>query len=244
MLKIKLLIGLSLVLIASLVNAETFKEGDTVILQKGYPACYALTLDKAVAQYNEIGKWFKEILTKLQAKNQILPPMKFHEKTSHCLFQNKEEEFRFKKYHNNSIAIIENKNYWVAVDTVALKKGKSKPKNENTNYSFIGSDELEAFPSDYIGKRLFLKCKRCNVTELSEAGGYNISPVCMESNGKYGFMGFNPFKIQVVTYDKNLARAIAKSKKQEKWILGTLKKNSIKYSTTKHIFEINEVNYK
>lgn len=112
------------------------------------------------------------------------------------------------------------------------------------NYKFVGSDDLEAFPSDYVDKMLSLNCKRTNVEEDVRSGGYDINPVCKDSKGKYGFMGFNPFQIKVKTYDKNIAREIAKSEAQEKYFLGVLKVDNSQFAVTKHIFEIREVKYK
>lgn len=112
------------------------------------------------------------------------------------------------------------------------------------SYKFVGSDDLESFPSDYVGKMLSLSCKSTNVGEDAQGGGYDIQPVCKDSKGGYGFMGFNPFKIKVKTYDKNIAREIAKSEGQEKYFFGVLKIDNSQYSMTKHIFEIREVKYK
>ena len=112
------------------------------------------------------------------------------------------------------------------------------------SYKFVGSDDLESFPSDYVGKMLSLNCKTTNVGEDEQGGGYNIQPVCKDSKGEYGFMGFNPFKIKVKTYNKNIAREIAKSEGQEKYFFGVLKIDNSQYSMTKHIFEIREVKYK
>lgn len=57
-------------------------------------------------------------------------------------------------------------------------------------------------------------------------------------------MGFNPFKIKVKTYDKNIAREISKSEGQEKYFFGVLKIDNSQYAMTKHISEIREVKYK
>ena len=57
-------------------------------------------------------------------------------------------------------------------------------------------------------------------------------------------MGFNPFKIKVKTYDKNIARDIAKSEGKEKYFFGVLKIDNSQFAITKHIFEIHEVRYK
>ena len=112
------------------------------------------------------------------------------------------------------------------------------------SYKFVGSDDLESFPSDYIGKMLSLSCKTTNVGEDEQGGGYDIQPVCKDSKGGYGFMGFNPFKIKVKTYDKNIARDIAKSEGKEKYFFGVLKIDNSQFAITKHIFEIHEVRYK
>ena len=112
------------------------------------------------------------------------------------------------------------------------------------SYKFVGSDDLESFPSDYVGKMLSLNCKTTNVGEDAQGGGYDIQPVCKDSKGEYGFMGFNPFKIKVKTYDKNIAKEIAKSDDREKYFFGVLKVDNSEYAITKHIFEIREVKYK
>ncbi|WP_181403894.1 lysozyme inhibitor LprI family protein [Aliarcobacter cryaerophilus] len=136
------------------------------------------------------------------------------------------------------------------------KKEKNRAKQQTSNvnepakeqkvesYKFVASDDLESFPSDYIGKMLSLSCKTTNVGEDEQGGGYDINPVCKDSKGKYGFMGFNPFKIKVKTYDKNLAREIAKSENKEKYFFGVLKVDNSQFAITKHIFEIHEVRYK
>ena len=112
------------------------------------------------------------------------------------------------------------------------------------SYKFVGSDDLESFPSDYVGKKLSLNCKTTNVGEDAQGGGYDIQPVCKDSKGEYGFMGFNPFTIKVKTYDKNIAKEIAKSDDREKYFFGVLKVDNSEYAITKHIFEIREVKYK
>ncbi len=112
------------------------------------------------------------------------------------------------------------------------------------SYKFVGSDDLESFPSDYVGKMLSLNCKTTNVGEDAQGGGYDIQPVCKDSKGEYGFMGFNPFTIKVKTYDKNIAKEIAKSDDREKYFFGVLKVDNSEYAITKHIFEIREVKYK
>lgn len=111
-------------------------------------------------------------------------------------------------------------------------------------YEFIGSDDLESFPSDYVDKLLLLNCKKTTVSEDRRGNGYDIYAICMDSKGTYGFMGFNPFKIKVKTNDKNMAKEIAKSENQEKSLLGILKIDYSTYAVSKHIFEIHEVQYK
>lgn len=122
----------------------------------------------------------------------------------------------------------------------------NKPAKEQKieSYKFVGSDDLESFPSDYVGKKLSLNCKTTNVGEDAQGGGYDINPVCEDSKGEYSFMGFNPFKIKVKTYDKNIAKEIAKSDAQKKHFFGVLKVDNSPFAVTKHIFEIHEVEYK
>jgi hypothetical protein len=113
---------------------------------------------------------------------------------------------------------------------------------DESKYKFIGIDDLEAFPSDYIGKKLYLRCKRSNVSEDRE-GGYSIMATCANADGDYGFGSNNPFKIKIHTNSKDDAKNIAKSKKKEKFLLGTVRKDQNKYAVSKYIFEISEVQF-
>ncbi len=123
-----------------------------------------------------------------------------------------------------------------------FKKGADKPKNEGPTYSFVGSDHLDGFPSDYLGKKVYLICKKSRADEDSE-GGYKVMPLCANSDGKYGFMSMG-LKVKIHTNDKDVAKQLVKSEKQEKLLMGTVKKNTAKYSMYKHVFEIEEVQYK
>jgi len=229
-------IGLSLGLAASLSNAEAFKKGDTVMIYKGTMVCYA---NKAADAINSMASMDRQLLNR---KKSLTLTKDIN--ADYCMLWKNGQQYKYNdkvSAYNNKYSLLENDTYFIATYTNSLIKLEDTPKSPA--YNFVGSDDLEAFPSDYIGKPLLLKCKRTSVKERSKGGGYNIAPVCMNTDGKYGFMGFNPFKLEVITSNKNLARKIAKSKKQEKWILGTLKKNPVKYSA-EHIFEINEVQFK
>ena len=119
-----------------------------------------------------------------------------------------------------------------------------EPQPSGPTYSFLGIDDLEAFPSDYVDKLVFLKCKKSTPTEDDKNGGYTLMSSCANADETYGFGLSNPFKIQIHINNKDTTRSIAKSKNQEKWFLGTVKKNTAQFSIANHIFEINEVQFK
>jgi hypothetical protein len=66
---------------------------------------------------------------------------------------------------------------------------------------------------------------------------------CANADGDYGFGSNNPFKIKIHTNSKDDAKNIAKSKKKEKFLLGTVRKDQNKYAVSKYIFEISEVQF-
>ncbi|MEA2050121.1 MAG: hypothetical protein U9O56_05270 [Campylobacterota bacterium] len=119
-----------------------------------------------------------------------------------------------------------------------------KPVAPTPKYNFLGIDDLEAFPSDYVGQSVYLKCKRSTPEEDEKAGGYKIMANCANADGNYGFGSNNPFKIKIRTANKSQARSIAKSKRQVKWFLGTVKKNREEFALTKYIFDIKDVQFK
>lgn len=238
-------IGLSLGLIISTSNADTFKEGDTVVVEKGNMICLSTESAYALGGLTKINLSM-EIMSFGDETKQFHFPKSPNLEADYCRVDSKDQEFQFKRYENKGFVLLENKDWWVATYENAIKKGKpqfnNNSQNEGPTYNLVNADTLESFPSDYIGKPIFLKCQSTNVGE-DKGGRFNISPNCLESNGRYAIMGFNPFKLKVITYDKNTAKEIAKSGNQEKWLLGYLKKNTQQMDVD-HIFEVNEVQYK
>jgi len=252
MLKNIVKIGLGIGLVASISNAQTFKKGDNVIVKKGFPICYHTKNDGDNALRNvrngvDAFLFFTYDMDDREKGNKNFTPILDGKNTSPrvCIIYNYDTKAVYfaDGVHDDGVHYIYDKDDYGAVPRNALKKDISKPKSSQPNYSFVGIDDLEAFPSDYIGKLSFLKCKRSTPEEM-KGGGYTIMSNCAKSDGSYGFGSNNPFKIQIQTSSKDMARAIAKSKRQEKWFLGTVKKNPEKYSVAKNIFIINEVHYK
>ena len=247
MLKKLVKLGLAAGLSVASLNADTFQKGDNVIVKKGSIMCFAKESYDATAALKTID--LQMDLYASDAKDGSLdsrrmPKILGNLYAEYCINYNADYSWKFEKYYSESkYAILKSENGWYAVYSSSFKKDTSTPKVNKPNYSSLGIDDLEAFPSDYIGKLSFLKCKRSTPEEMKN-GGYKIMSTCAKADGSYGFGGNNPFKIQIQTSSRDVARAIAKSKRQEKWFLGTVKKNTEQFTIAKHIFVINEVHYK
>ena len=194
LLKLGLIVGLS---VASL-GAETFQKGDAVIIKSGHPVCFALEQEDAYRNLTGLGRLVTDY--SIDFKNGNMPKLSLNKKSSYCAFYKNELKYKFTKMYNNKYAILDSKDYWIVVHKSSLKKASNQPEKSNEpTYSFLGIDDLEAFPSDYVGKLTFLKCKRSTPTEDTKNGGYTIMATCAKADGKYGFGGNNPFKIQIHT---------------------------------------------
>jgi hypothetical protein len=249
---VKKFIGLGLIagLLVTSLSADTFKKGDNVIVEKGSMLCYSKESLYAIDALNRVDTNLELLImdaedAKEENKKFIVSfPTINLQKASHCAFFNSNSNYKFYRYSSEGkYALLDSEDYWIAAYSNSLKKDTSTPETNSPTYSFLGIDDLEAFPSDYIGKLSYLKCKRSRPEEMKN-GGYKIMAKCAKSDGSYGFGGNNPFKIEIQTSSRDIARAIAKSKEQEKLFLGTVKKNTEQFAIAKHIFTIHEVKYK
>jgi len=229
-------------------NAQEFKKGDTVIVPAGAMMCFDKNVLPAADSLAYMDS-FASILIEEKTWEPLVYP-KDTKQSEYCANFNTQKEYVFERYEHYSYkkmdkryAILDSKDHWIATYSSVLRKGKAKPKSTQPTYTFLGIDDLEAFPSDYVGKLSYLKCKRSTPTE-NKNGGYKIMSNCANEDGKYGFGSNNPFKIQIQTSSKDTARSIAKSKRKVKWFLGTVKQNPEQYAIAKHIFVINEVQFK
>lgn len=111
-----------------------------------------------------------------------------------------------------------------------------------TTAKFVGADDLESFPSEYLNKPIFLRCERVDVKE-GKAGNYRVRPTCEKSNGQMDIMSTLGFKINFIMSDKEEARKLAKSGSQPKLFFGELIINREKYAMEKYIFDIHEIQY-
>lgn len=246
-------IALCLVLFMSISSAETFNKGDQVIVKRGNIMCLSSKSANALSGLTRVETELKFM------QMDIADSISDGEKPSYvkrlpaiskldadfCQIDSYDLSYKFHRYAEDGKAILDSEKYWIAVYSDSLEKDKNNDKSENQGptYNFAFSDEIESFPSDFVDKPIFLKCKRTDVKE-EKNGSYNISPICEDSKGKYGFMTFNPFKIKVMTNSREMAREISKSGQSVKWFLGKLNKNTQKYALGEYTFLIEEVQYK
>ena len=232
-------------------DPSILQKGDTVIVKKGSVLCYDKDSNRALDSFTKIDGSIAMMQTdvtidgKKKVKNQVPNVGKIS--AEFCSIYPTDGTYKFNGYaKNDKYSLLDSKDYWIAVYTDSLEKviSKPEPKSSGPTYNFIGIDDLEAFPSDYIDKLSFIRCKKSTITEDEQNGGYTIMASCSNADGSYGFGSNNPFKIQIHINNKDTARSIAKSKNQEKWFLGTVKINPAQFAISKNIFEINEVQFK
>lgn len=247
-------LGLSTGLLLTSLNlyaTGALQQGDTVIVKKGSMLCYAKDSKPALDSFVRIDGSIAMMQTdvsiygKEKVKDQF--PNVGAISAEYCVIFYKDNTYKFHQYAKNSkYALLDSKDYWIAAYTDSLEKVISapEPQSNEPTYSFLGMDDLEAFPSDYVNKLVYIKCKKSTPTEDDKNGGYTVMASCAETDGSYSFGGNNPFKIQIYINNKDTARSIAKSKNQEKWFLGTVKNNTAQYDISKYIFEISEVQFK
>jgi hypothetical protein len=252
MLKKSLNIGLACGLLFSLLNAETFKKGELVIVKKGFPICFNSKDDKDSINKITAGLLGFKLSATNMAKTKEFEPILTEKSARVCMIFNTDYKAYFLGEEKNKyfdFYYIYDKDDYGVVPKNALKKVENsqqttqqKQETESPKYSFVGINDLESFPSDYKDKRVYLECKRGKVEEDRE-GGYEIMANCAKADHSFGFGTNNPFKIKIHTNDKKIAKKIAKSGREKKYFLGTVRKNTAQFPLAKYIFEIEEVQF-
>lgn len=107
-------------------------------------------------------------------------------------------------------------------------------------YRFVSSDEIESFSGNYVEENIYLECKRINIKE-DETYGFEVLPICKNSEGKYDKRGFNHFKIKLVLKNKELINKILTNKKKAKIMMGKLIRNPKYTITGEYLFTIEKI---
>jgi len=209
--------------------AGDFKTGDLVSVKPGTVICFSKKASLALDYIRQIDSHQGEL--------------KINLKDGFCALTSYENYGKVTKlYDGGKYVLLDTKDYWLVTYTDSVSKQAQTDNKQDDNYKFVGIDELQSFPSDYIGKKLFIQCIDTSVEENND-GGYNINGSCLKNDGKYDYM-INPFKLQIHINDKAVAKEIARNPKKVKFFLGTLRKNNKEFAVVDYIFEVDSVQYK
>ncbi|MFT7861204.1 MAG: hypothetical protein ABXS93_09805 [Sulfurimonas sp.] len=101
-------------------------------------------------------------------------------------------------------------------------------------------DEIEAFPGDLVGTKVYIKCKKVTASKSNpKTDNYRIDAICQMMKDQSRYFGTNPFHVEFVAA-KSVAKQIMYETDYKRPLLlyGSILKNDDTFRTSDYVFNI------